>query len=210
MTSKKTRVAHRSSIALAAMALLVGSVWAQNKLPAAAPFSTSVERCIIPAATYHGVNQYVLRAILRIESGLKPSAVGINDNGSKDVGMGQMNSSHFKELAQYGIAPNQLFDECIATYVAAWHLKKKMKAFGNSWFGIAAYHSATPYFNNRYQILLSNELVRSGVIQGRILPVPPLRGSSGRANPTVSAIRAKPVQLAGHQIEYSPALVLNE
>lgn len=82
---------------------------------------------------------------------------------------------HFKELQRHGVTPSDLRDACIGTYVAAWHLSKVIARHGNTWRGIAAYHSTTPYFNNRYQILLNNEMVRSGAMEGKILPVPPLR-----------------------------------
>lgn len=138
------------------------------------PFTTEVERCILPASQFHGVNHYVLRSILKIESGLKPGAVGKNRNGTEDVGIGQMNSMHFRELSKYGIAPEHLKNACVGTYVAAWHLSKTIARYGNTWFGIAAYHSATPYFNRRYQALLNNEMVKSGALQGPVLHVPPL------------------------------------
>lgn len=142
------------------------------------PFSTSAERCIVPASEYHSVNPYILRAILMVESKLNPGAIGHNEGGSVDVGIGQMNSIHFKELSKFGIGPNQLKDACIGTYVAAWHLRKGINQFGNTWEAIARYHSATPYFNNRYQILLRNELVRSGAMTGGLSNVPPLRPAS--------------------------------
>lgn len=88
--------------------------------------------------------------------------------------MGGMNSSNFRELLNHGIAPVQLLDACVATYVAAWHLQKNLTLYGNTWFGMAAYHSTTPYFNARYQILIYNELVKSGAIPGQLRPVPPL------------------------------------
>lgn len=146
-----------------------------QNVPRPAPFTTEVERCILPAAHHHQVNQYILRAILKVESNLNPTAVGKNDNGTIDVGIGQMNSMHFKELRKHGVTPDDLRDACVGTYVAAWHLSKEIARHGNTWFGIAAYHSTTPYFNRRYQILLNNEMVRSGVMQGQIYPVPPLR-----------------------------------
>lgn len=155
--------------------LLLPLLSAAGEARRAAPaFSTPQERCIVPASGYHKVNPHVLRAVLRVESGLRPTAINKNANGTIDVGMGQMNSMHFPALAQQGIAPGHLLDECIASYVAAWHLGKIMREHGNNWQAIARYHSATPYFNYRYQVLLSNELVRTGVIQGRIQPVPPL------------------------------------
>jgi len=141
------------------------------------PFASKAERCIVPAAVFHGVNHFVLRAILKVESGLNPGAVARNSNGTVDVGIGQLNSIHFRELARHGIAPEHLRDACIGTYVAAWHLRRTIATHGNSWFGIAAYHSTTPYYNARYQVLLNNEMVRSGVLQGPVLAVPPLRPS---------------------------------
>jgi soluble lytic murein transglycosylase-like protein len=153
----------------------------------APPFTTTAERCILPAARYHQVNAQVLRAILVVESGLNPTALGRNRNGTMDVGMGQMNSIHFSELAKHGIAPANLLDPCVATYVAAWHLRRVMNEDGNTWSGIAKYHSSNSYFNYRYQVLLNNELVRSRVIQGRMLAVPPL----------VPGATARPAKFAG-------------
>jgi hypothetical protein len=136
--------------------------------------TTEVERCIAPAADFHGVNVYVLRAILKVESGLNPNAIGYNRNGSVDLGLAQINSMHLPTLAKQGIYPEHLKDACISSHVAAWHLKKSMSSHGNTWEAVARYHSATPYYNQRYQILLMNELIRSGVLQGDVRAVPPL------------------------------------
>lgn len=133
--------------------------------------------CIAPAAAYHSVNPSILRGILKVESSFSPRAVNRNQNGSVDVGIGQMNSIHFKELSKHGIAPNDLFDPCIGTYVAAWHLAKQYRAYGNTWFAIGAYHSATPYFNSRYQSLVYNALIDMGIIEGAKRRVPPINRS---------------------------------
>lgn len=127
----------------------------QPKVPA-------VERCLMPAAQRYGVNPQVLRAILQVESAMKPDVVQHNANGSIDVGMAQINSVHFPELLQWGITPQKLLDPCMATHVAAWHLKRGLLRHGNTWFGVAAYHSVTPAHNARYQALLRQELRRSG------------------------------------------------
>ena len=163
----------KSLVLVVALAGIGLSTAYATKIPE--PFSTEQERCIVPAAEFHQVNPHILRAILRVESSLRPNTVTRNTNGTLDVGMGGMNSSHFRELAKYGIAPEHLLDACVATYVAAWHLKKNVDKFGNTWFGVAAYHSATPYFNERYQAMLYNELVKSGTVQGSMLAVPPLK-----------------------------------
>ena len=140
------------------------------------------------ASQFHHVNPAILRGILEVESSFKSNAVNRNNNGTVDVGIGQMNSMHFKELATFGIAPSDLLNACVGTYVAAWHLSKKVKAFGNTWYAIGAYHSTTPYFNQRYQALVFNSLVNQGMMPGPKLQVPPLslaanqcRGNSARA-----------------------------
>jgi soluble lytic murein transglycosylase-like protein len=173
------------SLCLALAFLGAGSAQASAG-PAAPPFSTPQERCIVPASNYHRVNPYVLRAILRVESGLNPTAVNRNANGTYDLGMGQTNSMHLAKLKSYGIAPVNLLDGCVSTYVAAWQLAAVTRESGNTWSSIARYHSSTPYFNYRYQVLLSNELVRSGVIRAPILPVPPLKPGA-MSKPTPSA-----------------------
>jgi hypothetical protein len=161
------------------LAIAIVAFMALNGQAAQPLFSSAAERCIIPAAEFHHVNGFVLRAILRVESGLKPNTITRNANGTLDVGMGGMNSSHFQELLNHGIAPAHLLDACVATYVAAWHLKKNLSQHGNTWFGVAAYHSTTPYFNARYQILVYNELVKSGAITGQLRAVPPLTRANG-------------------------------
>jgi hypothetical protein len=116
--------------------------------------------------------------------------------------MGQHNSMHFRELAKFGIAPGHLKDACIATYVAAWHLKRNIVNSGNTWRGIANYHSATPYFNQRYQILLKNELIRSGALAGSIQPVPSISrsGSAHAGSPSVS----------GRSVASSPSMIISD
>lgn len=138
-------------------------------------FQGEMQRCIIPAAQYHGVNEHILWAILKVESNFKPSTVTTNDNGTNDFGMGGMNTINMPKLQKHGIGVKEIKDPCVSTYVAAWHLRSEMEKHGNTWYGIAAYHSATPYFNNRYQILLKNALKDAGVLAGKKEAVPPLR-----------------------------------
>ncbi len=123
-------------------------------------------RCVVHAAEFHKVNPWILRAIIQVESGFNPKAYNRNSNGTVDIGMGQINSIHFRELGKYGIAPNHLMDSCVATYVSAWHLAKQIKVHGNTWFGVAAYHSTSSCFNSRYQGLLWNQLVKWKAVNG--------------------------------------------
>jgi soluble lytic murein transglycosylase-like protein len=144
---------------------------------------TESTRCIGAAADFHKVNPSVLKAILKVESSFNSKAINRNQNGSLDVGIGQMNSIHFKELAKFGVAPNDLLDPCVGTYVAAWHLAKQLTAYGNTWFAIGSYHSATPYFNSRYQALIYNAMVDLNAATGPKLAVPAINANSQTAKP---------------------------
>ena len=139
--------------------------WSQTTSIARTHQVSAAERCLGPAAQRHGVNPKILRAILQVESGMRANAVNHNPNGTMDVGMAQINSIHFPELAQWGITPERLLDPCVATHVAAWHLKRNLMRHGNTWFGVAAYHSATPEHNLRYQELVRREMTRTGSLR---------------------------------------------
>lgn len=117
--------------------------------------------CIAAAASFHRVNAQILEAILQVESGLQPRAVGKNVNGTLDVGIGQINSTHFQELGRFGIAPQDLKLACVGTYVSAWHLSKQYQRYGNTWFAVGAYHSLTAEHNLRYQHLIYARLAKS-------------------------------------------------
>lgn len=155
--------------------LVVSAVIATSVASNAHAQSGDVMRCIQPASAYHAVNAEVLQSIIRIESRGKPNTVSRNANGSIDVGLGGTNSIHFDELAKYGVMPPHLLDACISTYTTAWLLAKAVRKHGETWRGVASFHSTTPYFNSRYQILIHNDLVRRGVKAGTVMQVPPLR-----------------------------------
>ena len=137
------------------------------------------DECVPYAASFHQVSDSILRAILLVESGMNPNTINKNANGSIDLGLGGMNSVHFQELAKFGIAPVHLLNACVATYVTAWQLKKQFTQYGVTWFAIGAYHSITPYFNQRYQILIYNQLLKIHALQGTPLPVPPMTPKPG-------------------------------
>jgi soluble lytic murein transglycosylase-like protein len=149
--------------ALSACTLLLanGMALGQKTSSATSVRPPAAERCLLPAALRHGVNPKILKAILQVESGMRADVVNHNRNGTMDLGMAQINSIHFAELAQWGITPSQLMDPCVATHVAAWHLKRSLLRHGNTWFGVAAYHSATPEQNLRYQEWVRREMSRT-------------------------------------------------
>lgn len=159
---------------------LGGSLFAQEAVGmGAGQNAVPPNDCVTQAANYHGVNSWVLRAIIKVESNFNPKAINKNRNGTTDVGIAQINSMHFRELSKFGVGPADLMDGCVGTYVAAWHLKKQVNAYGNTWFAVGAYHSTTPCYNRRYTALVWNSLLSWNVVSGRRQEVPKMESCGG-------------------------------
>jgi len=186
-----------ATLALACMAGLGTSSFAQEGyLALNAP--PQPDDCVTQAAQYHGVNSWILRAIIQVESNFNAAAVNRNQNGTTDHGIAQINSMHFRELSRHGVTPGDLMDGCKASYVAAWHLGKQIRAYGNTWYAVGAYHSTTPCFNRRYTAMVWNAMHKWGVVQGQRAVVPSM----------ASCGVTKTASKSGRS-ESSPAAVLN-
>lgn len=119
--------------------LLVGGLWHAVAIG-----------CWSEAGQRYGVNPYVLAAIAKTESNFRADAVRQNKNGSRDIGVMQINSIWLPELARYGIEERHLFDPCTNIAVGAWILRQRQDVYGNSWEAVGAYHSKLPTFKWRY------------------------------------------------------------
>jgi soluble lytic murein transglycosylase-like protein len=168
----------RRLCALSLLGLIALGVHAAPAWPAAATAA-----CVPQAARHHGVDPWLLAAVLQVESGFRPHVVRRNANGSLDVGLAQINSIHFRELALHGISPGQLLDPCIASHVAAWHLARQLRVRGPTWQGLASYHSITPCHNQRYAAQVWNTLVGWGAVDGARVAVAPLQVCAGVPSP---------------------------
>lgn len=150
----------RSVSSAAAVLAIVGALPAAmaGSVPPPAP------SCLFEAANFHQVNPWILRAIIWQETKNKPLTIVRNKDNSVDVGIAGINSIHFDDLARHGVAPRDLLDTCTNLYVSAWHLKKQMKRFGNSWKAVGAYNSKTPSKNAKYAQAIHAILQDWGVI----------------------------------------------
>ncbi len=72
---------------------------------------SALANCWDKAAHYYHVDPYLLYAIANVESGMNTYAVGTNHDGTHDVGLMQINSSHFSELERRGISERRLMTE---------------------------------------------------------------------------------------------------
>lgn len=120
--------------------------------------------CFDAAASYQHVNPFVLRAIAWQESHNHGDAVHKNDNGSTDYGLMQINSVHLPTLSQYGISSETLMEPCKNVYIAAWHLRRQMNKYGNTWQAVGAYHSATPVLRDAYARQIISILAKWNIV----------------------------------------------
>jgi soluble lytic murein transglycosylase-like protein len=101
--------------------------------------------CFKEAAHRYGLNEMLLVAIAKTESNLDSKAIHINKNGTKDIGLMQINSSHLGTLGRYGITEQRLLDEpCTNIYVGAWVLATNIAIHGKTWKAVGSYNTG-PY-----------------------------------------------------------------
>jgi soluble lytic murein transglycosylase-like protein len=111
----------------------------------------AISSCFDLASEEFKIDRQVLYAIAKVESNLDANSININKNRTLDIGIMQINSIHQKNLAEKGIALNELLDPCKNIIVGAWILKKNiLMAKGDLWKGVGLYHSATPELQKNY------------------------------------------------------------
>lgn len=106
--------------------------------------------CFDLAAQRYNVAPALLQAIAQQESGGRPHAVGRNPNGTRDIGLMQINSAWLPTLARHGIAEHDLYDPCVSTLVGAWILSNNFARLGYTTQGLGAYNAASPDKRERY------------------------------------------------------------
>lgn len=120
-----------------------------------------VESCLAVAAAHHAVDAGLLRAIATVESGLDPAALNrANADGSRDIGLMQINSAWLPALARWRITENDLFDPCVSAYVGAWILAGNIARLGLTWRAVGAYNARTPSRQLAYVRRVQRQLTR--------------------------------------------------
>lgn len=111
--------------------------------------------CINQAAVHYHVPATLILSVMQVEGGRNGMA-NPNKDGSRDLGVMQINSRWLSTLNVHGITEKELqFNACKNVQVGAWILAKAIiKEEG--WKGVGNYHSVTPRLNIRY-----HEKVRS-------------------------------------------------
>lgn len=126
-----------------------------------------ITTCLAGAAAHHAVDPQLLRAIAMVESGLDAAAVNrANANGSRDLGLMQINSAWLPALARWRITENDLFDPCVSAYVGAWILAGNIARLGPTWQAVGAYNARTPSRQLAYVKRVQKQLARQSQAWG--------------------------------------------
>lgn len=97
--------------------------------------------CWLATAQAFDLPAGLLYAIADVESAFNPSAISHASNGTRSVGVMQINSSWFKVLESMGIAESDLRDPCTNIRVGGWILAQEVRRYGYSWEAIGAYYA---------------------------------------------------------------------
>lgn len=100
--------------------------------------------CWSQAGERYGIEPTLLQAIAITESGLDPSAMNHNNDGSYDIGLMQINSRNLPALKKYQISQRRLLnDPCLSVMTGAWILASFMRRHGYSWEAVGAYNAGS-------------------------------------------------------------------
>lgn len=120
---------------------------------------SALANCWDKAARYYHVDPYLLYAIANVESGMNPYAVGQNHDGTRDVGLMQINSSHFTELETRGIDEHRLMAEpCTSIMVGASILSGMIKVYGYNWEAVGAYNAGLKKENYPQRMIYAHKV----------------------------------------------------
>lgn len=109
-------------------------------MPAA---SAAFDECFVDAAQRYGVAPELLRAIAAQESGMDATAEGSNTDGSRDIGVMQVNTWWLPLLERHGIHEEHLWEPCLNVHVGAWILAGNVAQYGYTWNAVGAYNAGT-------------------------------------------------------------------
>ena len=98
--------------------------------------------CWEEVATRYDLEPELLQAIAAVESGYRAQAMNhTNRNGTRDIGLMQINSIHLPRLLKLGITEERLLTEpCLSVEVGASILADFIQRFGYNWTAVGSYN----------------------------------------------------------------------
>jgi len=145
------RIAHRLVPAALGCALAATAQADGQRSPRTPEPSAQVAQCLRSAAQKFQVDSSLLKAIARVESNFNPRAVNAaNGNGTRDVGLMQINSTWLPTLRRWNITEQDLFNPCTNAEVGAWVLASNFSNMGPSWEAVGAYNARSLHKRRAY------------------------------------------------------------
>lgn len=98
--------------------------------------------CWAEVANRYDIEPELLQAIAAVESGYRADAMNLaNRNGTRDIGLMQINSIHLPRLLKLGITEERLLAEpCLSVEVGASILAGFIQRFGYNWTAVGSYN----------------------------------------------------------------------
>ncbi|MBB1634731.1 MULTISPECIES: transglycosylase SLT domain-containing protein [Cupriavidus] len=113
-------------------------------LVAACASGAAAKDCWTKAGERHGIDPLLLAAIAKVESSMNPRALNRNRNGTYDIGLMQINSSHLPRLLRAGVTHERLIDEpCTSIDTGAAILADFIERHGYTWNAVGAYNAGS-------------------------------------------------------------------
>lgn len=102
------------------------------------------------AGNYYNIPPLLLKNIATIESSGNPNAIRINNNGTKDYGLMQINSIHLHRLSAWGINEKNILNPQVNIFAGSYLLSEHIKERGFNLQAIGNYHSKTPAYKDKW------------------------------------------------------------
>lgn len=121
--------------------------------------------CFDEAGARYRVDPLLLRAIARVESGMKPDAIGKNMAGkkllSRDFGLMQINERQIPQLRAMGILKSEqdlLDNPCLNVQIGAWVLAKHLQQCGVNWECLGSYNAGFAKNNSPRRMIYARKI----------------------------------------------------
>lgn len=125
------------------------------------PRQISSMGCWEETGEHFRIDPSLLKAIAWKESRGRPNAIGQKlKDGNVALGLMQINTIHLKNLKQFGINRDKLFDACINQKVGAWVLADCISKFGSTWKAVGCYYTGPNSNNITAQIAYVSDVQR--------------------------------------------------
>lgn len=116
--------------------------------------------CVQRAAAAFRVPDYAILTLMDVEGG-DVGTVSHNRNGTRDLGVLQVNSSWLPHLSKFGLTEQQLTHNfCANVFAGSYILARAVADHKTLPRALAYYHSPTPVHQHRYLGLVQKALLR--------------------------------------------------